>query len=182
VNVIFLDIDGVLNNRRSMWLAYHHKHYPTDSLLGHFTVDKLCVDKLRKVVEDLDLKIVISSTWRSRPGSVEHALAWAGWYNPPVIGVTGKDPSRKRGREIDTWLSENKVDQYAIIDDDVCDIHQKDRLVQCVFGPNRGRVPRDPRTRRGRQYPSKNYLRKFYRSWAGLTDSNVAQLRELFRR
>ena len=133
--IIFLDVDGVLNNRNSMNLANGEDGKPTGNHppgpLGFmFTVDKTCVQLLRNLVENHDLKIVVSSTWRFHPHALSTALEWCGWSNPPIIGKTDREGNH-RGMQIQRWLDQHKdqVSEWAIIDDDSQDIHQKDHFV-----------------------------------------------------
>lgn len=137
-NVVFLDVDGVLNNIRAMIFA-HYGLCPPGPLGNMFTVDRNCVIKLRELVEKYKLKIVVSSTWRFHPHALVTALEWCNWFNPPIIGKTDRDGPYKpvdnepwgRGAQIDRWLAENQaiVNNYVILDDDITDIHQKDHLV-----------------------------------------------------
>ena len=109
--VIFLDIDGVLNNKESKHIHNHGT-----------AMDKKCVGILRKIVEEFNAVLVISSAWRIAPGipKIEKGLSWVGWDNPPIIGET---PSlsllkKRRGKEIQCWLKENPTESYIIIDDE----------------------------------------------------------------
>jgi hypothetical protein len=129
VKVVFLDMDGTLNNRRSQSLALEGVYPPKVKYRTH-TVDPACVGHLRRAVEAVDAKIVVSSVWRmvDQGKDVWHALQWCGWIRPPMIGCT--DRNNVRGQSIDAWLKEHpEVTSYAILDDEQSDIHQKDRLV-----------------------------------------------------
>lgn len=133
--IIFLDVDGVLNNRASVNLAVDEEGKPTGNHppgpLGFmFTVDKTCVQLLRDLVETHNLKIVVSSTWRFHPHALITALEWCDWTNPPIIGKTDRE-GNNRGLQIQRWLEQNKdhVDTWAILDDSIDDIHQVDHIV-----------------------------------------------------
>lgn len=130
--VIFLDVDGVLNNFYSRDLSWDYGVHPPGLLGKMFTVDPRCVHLLRHLVETHDLKIVVSSTWRYHPHALQTALTWCGWADPPIIGKTGRDPKGLRGKEIEAWINEHQglVEDYVIVDDSTEDIHQKDRLVR----------------------------------------------------
>ena len=56
-NIIFLDIDGVLNNEKSM-LFYH------DTLCSEDYFDRRSLDLLSKLCGFCDCKVVLSSSWR----------------------------------------------------------------------------------------------------------------------
>jgi hypothetical protein len=177
MRLIFLDIDEVLNTTKSMVLAGQGVHPP--GLLGSaFTVNRECVATLRKVVEELDLKIVLSSTWRHHPHAFMTAMTWAGWPRCPLIGRTGRSELTRgfiRGDEIDTWRRENNAlaYPYVIVDDSVRDIHQKDHLVHV-------RIPRCKKTtRRDRKEPSK--MRRQREGWTyGFQTHHAAKVRALF--
>ena len=53
MNVIFLDVDGVLNNA-----------YTTDRIKGYIGIDDNKVRLLKQIVDYFDAKIILSSTWR----------------------------------------------------------------------------------------------------------------------
>lgn len=127
--ILFLDIDGVLNNRESMMR--------TD--VSIFRVDKACSLRLRNLVNELGIKLVLSSTWRKGGGAngrsdgvwrardaINEACGWA----PLFIGFTPdlssqRDPSGLwlgRGEECNEWIRHygQSGDVYAAVDDD-CD-------------------------------------------------------------
>lgn len=122
--VLFLDIQGVLVNRASILNWDSHEFF-----------DPNAVSLLRNVVEKFQLELVISSSWRNDHDwllKIQLAFRKCGWRNPPIIGKTGSS-SHGRGEEIQTWLKENPVDAYAIIDDILFGIYanQMERFVQC---------------------------------------------------
>ena len=127
MNVLFLDIDGVLNStdwyirRQKKDLkevyAYHDWHYD---------LDPVPLGLLKKLMTDVpDLNIVISSSWR-----MSHTLEEFKKQLAPLISVDperfiGMTPTHKfgRGEEIKEWLSQHpEVKQFAIIDDDSFDM------------------------------------------------------------
>ena len=106
MKVVFLDIDGVLNNfgliRRN----------------GLDYIDEPMVGLLGGVVKRTGADIVLSSFWRLDPRDrslVDSALKRHGMF------VSDRTPSMPgpRADEISKWLQENpEVVRYAIIDDD----------------------------------------------------------------
>lgn len=141
-NIIFLDIDGVLNgynkwnllgwkivnflNIKSLRLWYKHISEP-------FGIHESKVRRLAKIVKATDAKIVMSSSWRY------------GWWNLPyeeqyedqkqltdllnkhnieVIDITPTLKSGARGQEICQWLSKHKnmVNSFIILDDEASDM------------------------------------------------------------
>ena len=158
--IVFLDIDGVLNNAATMQAP--------------FTMDPLNVQPLMQLfdeIEDLAIgaepKLVISSSWRHGPEAswdwnIRQAFANAGWADPPIIARTpdlgddgpsgttsaGPDgPSQNaevvtpggRGAEIRAWLHDNFGEDFtehvvfAIVDDDIHDMldEQLPFVVKC---------------------------------------------------
>ena len=101
--VIFLDIDGVLNSKSADMRILDHK----------------AIALLKKLVEKYKAVIVITSVWRKFdwPQRILRAFLKAGWENPPIIDKTPV-LFTTRGKEIQSWLSQNQVESFVIIDDD----------------------------------------------------------------
>ncbi len=120
--ILFLDIDGVLNN--------HHRMHTSK---GTQFLCPIACGRLIEMVERVGVQIVLSSTWRKHPEDVEF-LRCAGildcahedWRTPHglfnIIGSVGEEPiysSAQRGDEIADWLKRHpEVETYAIVDDD----------------------------------------------------------------
>lgn len=148
MRVLFLDVDGVLNC--------------TEDFRGKgttFVVSRHRVMQVLDVVKDLNLKIVMSSTWRR---SAEHMhflhlngigrdLMHGDWRTPDQPRDSQIAHGHKRGYEIQLWLNEHpEVTEYAILDDDPDMLrHQKARFVNTDMG-------------------------------RGVTDKDIAKLRALF--
>lgn len=129
MKVLFLDIDGVLNNH----------DFNQDSLSGTIHKDKM--ELLNKVLKLTDSKIVISSAWRYliHRGEVtlegfEWLMRTHGLLRDRVVGYTRKDSlevrmgpwdgnpetwpvENERGQEIADWIELHSVSQYAVVDD-----------------------------------------------------------------
>lgn len=107
MKVIFLDIDGVLNNSTLLY------HYGSEFIDGDMT------ELFAKIVLSTEAKVVLSSSWRLEDWSrkmVEEALDV---YGVEIMDITPSMPRVRRCREIARWLKEHsEVDEYAIIDDD----------------------------------------------------------------
>jgi hypothetical protein len=115
MNIIFLDIDGVLNS------AQYYK--TVDSRKKDWKrFDPKVVTLLIKLIEEFNAKIVISSTWRfGAISQLNDELKKSGlkkylhknWKTPQIY------PSH-RGTEIKMWLEKHSgVLNYLIFDDDV---------------------------------------------------------------
>ena len=117
-NILFLDIDGVLNSMRSS-VAY-----------GTYNkLDEISVKLLNEICLDCGCGIVISSTWRKnhKPHKLVGILQGHGvdkfpmnemlkldCFYTPVINTHGSI----RGNEIEQWLKEYGGCNYVILDDD----------------------------------------------------------------
>lgn len=112
-DVLFLDIDGVLNSRDCWGRLKGQRH----------KIDREKVALLNEVVAATGCRIVMSSTWRAdlrcRTILREYGLkahfhrAWRTpefSYGHPLYGP--------RGHEIADWLARNGSPAYAIVDDD----------------------------------------------------------------
>lgn len=103
MKILFLDVDGVLNT------------YRTKERVGSWRgLDPVLVSRLINwLVENSEVKVVLSSTWRTTENLTE-ALRSAGvsWIGEtPLVGL-------RRGQEIDLWLKHNPgVTHFAILDD-----------------------------------------------------------------
>ena len=109
-NVIFLDIDGVLNN--------------VDSAVRYKTTEKLdihSVSVLKAISKEHRANIVISSTWRLGLNWREYissAFRQAKWDSPPIIDRTPTLGDGPRGFEIEAWLQKNRTMNFVILDDE----------------------------------------------------------------
>jgi hypothetical protein len=115
MNIVFLDIDGVLASWLKMGVSRDEFGIP---------FEQTAIDALNEVTNLIDGKIVISSTWRkTRKLEVfqEHFLKRG--ITAEVVGLT---PELDDGRadEIQTWIDENEVDYFIIIDDDTRGIEE----------------------------------------------------------
>lgn len=136
MKIIFLDIDGVLNNEvfpNAFWAILKqaelkreqakslHKIVMRDDYGNYFC--PTATNALAYLIENTKAKIVISSTWRFM-GEEKIKQMWIDRKLPgEVIGVTGRHDTRHRGEEIndwiDNWTTENaEIMNYVIIDDD----------------------------------------------------------------
>lgn len=121
MRILFLDIDGVLNNHQTL------KNRPQ--------LDPYCVGVLNAICYVTHCKIVISSTWRAfhTIEEIQRMLLESGFEYP--TDIIDKTPdicdirtesgleiatSVPRGREIQKWLDEfgQHVTSFVIVDDD----------------------------------------------------------------
>jgi hypothetical protein len=103
VKVLFLDVDGVVNNARAS--------QNTDG----WPVDPFSAFLVGRIVDRTGCKVVLSSSWRySAEGRavVRRKVV-------PLWDVTDGRTGAIRGDEIASWLLANpEVERYAILDDD----------------------------------------------------------------
>lgn len=121
MKIIFLDIDGVLNNQ----IMYEDREDIIGSKGGELS--KKCIDQLNDLTRLTEAKIVLSSTWRMDE-DVEEYLAASG-IKGEIIGKTPclRDRFSLRGNEIHAWIVENEAvigsyysdfHSFVILDDD----------------------------------------------------------------
>lgn len=134
MNYIFLDIDGVMNNRID-WMQ------KVDNKSEQFRSHRMFCDEawqlLSDVVKKTKAKIVLSSSWRIafvqdgdvirslRPSesSSNKLLEYFNNYNIPLVGLTTKVYDL-RGIQIQEYVQENftEDDKWIVIDDEEFDI------------------------------------------------------------
>ena len=155
-NIIFLDIDGVLNGY-NFWdlLGWNIiSKFNSNKLKGWyrnitepFGVHERKVKRLAKIVHKTDAKVVISSCWRF--GLQSNNLSYAqrklldlfDKYDIKIYGYTPRSESGKRDEEIKAWLSKHKeVNKFIILDDENFDLQcfMEKELIQTSSVP-RGR-------------------------------------------
>lgn len=128
MNVLFLDVDGVLNNEAAF--IRHSKEDKGE--LSMWVLDDECVQLLKEVVQETGCKLVLSSTWRKH----EDAIKVLESKGLKFIGKTKSLPGI-RGLEIERWLKDNehlRIEKFAILDDDSDMLKsQKPKFVQTSF-------------------------------------------------
>ena len=128
MKLIFLDVDGVLNNTQNIKkyrLFFRGKR--------RLLVDVKPVFYLKKLLEEIeknnmDVKIVISSNWRVGSIPADWKKLFKHYFDNPEI-VKGRTPYlyKDRGMEILDLLEIAKekgdmIDDYIVLDDDIEDI------------------------------------------------------------
>jgi hypothetical protein len=104
MKVIFLDIDGVLNCKKTR----NPRQFP-------YVVDKRLLRRFNRLLDRTGAKVVLSSSWRVDPAGLFAAKHW----DVPFIDICPDMPKSPRRREVLTWLRLHpKVTRYAVIDDE----------------------------------------------------------------
>lgn len=107
--VLFLDIDGVLNNKRTEEL-----YGSPNTFVDMRQFDPVAIGLIRKLCEQVECSIVLSSDWRL--AYTVHACANA--FDLWIFDRTPFIPEGPRGQEIKLWLDDHpEVETYAIVDD-----------------------------------------------------------------
>lgn len=108
MKILFLDVDGVINNRNTVKKGVH------------FPIDPYCAFLVGKIQLDTDCTVILSSAWRHLEKGYEE-------INDRVVKLSGKTKScctGIRGAEIYAWIRDNipydERDEvrYAILDDE----------------------------------------------------------------
>lgn len=127
MNLIFLDIDGVLNSVESMIRRKRERDgadvenredrddWPDETLVA----------RLNRLIHATESCVVISSSWRilTPYDKLKAFLVMCGIPEPVIIGATPRFPGKTRGTEIKHWLYEHRheiaeFDNFVILDDD----------------------------------------------------------------
>ena len=120
MKVIFLDIDGVLNNQNHILKLFNllgREQYFTIVRALHATpFDYRSCLLLKQLIIKLDLKVILSSTWRCNANSKDLIKKYAGIE---ILDSTPILSSGIRGEEIQQYLNSHKeITNYVILDDD----------------------------------------------------------------
>lgn len=117
MNIIFLDVDGVLNSYNKLIELYNKTSKPHSG--SNFPFDENCLNNLKILVEETNAKIVITSTWRKYEKDIKILFNELKKYDldKQVIGYT-PILNKKREEEIIEYLNKLNIKvNYVIIDD-----------------------------------------------------------------
>lgn len=120
-NFLFLDVDGVLN-KLNLCEGRFIGHSSKGSLLF---VDDVMIGYLKEVYDKHDLKIILSSTWRTDEKSFEAITKVLQAQEMTIVGCTPifkeKMPTfaQNRTNEILSWVGDNisEKDTWIAVDD-----------------------------------------------------------------
>lgn len=140
LNIIFLDIDGVLNGYNK-WTyriigiskLLHISASDMSKYLKVFEVKEKYVRRLAKIVRSTDARIIMSSSWRngywdvpyiSRSPDQKRLTDLLNKYDLHIMGITPHDKDGIRENEITQWLTETtlQIDNFVILDDESYDL------------------------------------------------------------
>ncbi|CAJ1355490.1 unnamed protein product [Effrenium voratum] len=100
--VLFLDLDGVLHSVE----APEEEFFNPEALL-----------QLLRVVKAADARVVLSSSWRLKPQQRQQATEALGAFDELLRPSDATKDLRDREAEIQTWLQENKAQDWLVLDD-----------------------------------------------------------------
>jgi hypothetical protein len=132
VKVIFLDIDGVLNNMESLRFP---RIRVKSSEHSYSAAHPSCIAALNRIISETNARIVISSTWRGIGLEVMFEIFHQWGIAGMTVGYTPLwERSFERGDEIADWLSKHpEVTSFVILDDGDDMGVLKHRLVQTDY-------------------------------------------------
>lgn len=142
MNIIFLDIDGVLNGYNIWtglgWKIVYMLHNEKLKEFYRKTMDSCGIHErkvklLAKIVKKTNAKVVMSSSWRFgfwntsyNEKSYNHKRLYdlLNKYKIEVIDITPKSHDGRRDKEILGWLSkhEDEIHNFVILDDERYDL------------------------------------------------------------
>ena len=129
---IFLDIDGVLRTHKSDLEWSKYLGVPIPSNVHDRRFDKKIVSNINEIVGYTRAKIVVTSTWRVKHSLEELKQIFRdNGISAEIIGKT--DIGLTRGEEIEQYISDNEIENYVVIDDQVSDILKsipKERVIK----------------------------------------------------
>lgn len=128
--VIFLDVDGVLNADDWAWDLYGK--YKVQVYRNNILYEPALL-QLKRIVNETDASIVVSSTWRKIKPAFEDLTRWLKMYDMEIEDVTPY-VGKSRGHDISAYLEQHTdIDRYAILDDDSDMGDHMDHLVQTNY-------------------------------------------------
>lgn len=122
MRLLFLDVDGVVWNVAGTILA---RHVHGKECRPSRELDPTALALVGELVEELDFKVVVSSSWRLGHPIEELKEILGPKIGPRIIGVTPHHYNGYRGKEIKEFLDNwnefyrgARVDDFIILDDD----------------------------------------------------------------
>lgn len=129
---IFLDIDGVLRTHKSDLEWSQILGVPIPESVYDRRFDRKIVSYINEVAGYTRAKIVVTSTWRVKYSLEElRQIFRDNGISAEIVGKT--DIGLNRGEEIEQYISDNEIESYVVIDDQVKDILKhipKERVIK----------------------------------------------------
>lgn len=135
IKVVFLDVDGVLNNNKTT----------RRTTGGYPFVGSRPLKNLKRIIAETGAKVVLSSDWRYDRDNPQYNRDFLELrdellrYGIKLYGFTPELPSTHRGAEIDEWLKAHaEVSNFVILDDRTDIEPNTDHWVQTVMSHGLG--------------------------------------------
>ena len=134
--LLFLDCDGVLNTTRCLTCEYSDDDsslvFPSRAELDDFfPLERSCLERLRRIIQETGAHIVLTTTWRTLPAMRSYlleAMEKSGIETAAVLGDTPTLAGAGRGQEISCFLEQARLiyggeehavlPTFAILEDD----------------------------------------------------------------
>ncbi len=133
MNILFLDVDGVLNSH--IYLCNKYDEKGKKALTREEFIDPECMYVLKEIVKKFDFCIVIISAWKII--DEEYALLKKIFlkFNLHILDRT-KNYGSKRGREINEWINNNNIKKYVVLDDEIFDDYKQYNILNHLVKTN----------------------------------------------
>jgi len=133
MNIIFLDVDGVLNSLEYLKEQYYNNKRPYSGF--DYPFDSKCLNNLVNLVNKTDAYLVITSSWRMHEIGKSILLNELKKYNLDIRVIGYTDILHKsRGEEIKAYLDKLDKDiKYIILDDDSDFLGIEDHLIKTNY-------------------------------------------------
>lgn len=122
LKVIFLDVDGVLNNDATN----------TRTKSGAEFVDDFLIKRLKRLIDETDAIVVMSSSWRYGRSCQSHCsdfnelIEKLAEFGVEIEDYTPELRITDKSVEIDEYLGEHpEIDRFVILDDDDMVLHSE---------------------------------------------------------
>lgn len=119
MRVIFLDVDGVLNNSKT-------RSRTPDGWLG---VSTNLINKLKRIISETGAVTVLSSTWKhSSVKDLNYLYKKLGSAKPVDRTYDPDGRDSRRGAGINDYINNHQVENFVILDDYSFDFRQQNLL------------------------------------------------------
>lgn len=116
MNIVFLDVDGVLNSRNALIDAYLKEGKPHSC--NNYPFDKQCLKNLRFLIRETNSKIVLTTKWRLEEDSLIKLFETLKKYDLDQHIIDSTPKLGEHEEEIKTYLSICKYNPSFVILDD----------------------------------------------------------------
>jgi len=123
MNILFLDVDGVLNND-NCWLRKDVNDIVFIKGFRNEAFSKTALESLQQILEKFNCKIVVSSSWRHYDSDLKTLGKALESIGHEIFDITPdfrvySNNERCRGHEIEDWICRHpEVENFVILDDD----------------------------------------------------------------